>query len=87
MPDCCPAVPGSNPASPQPTADCQSPGGLPPGMALACGLTSVRATEEKITKMNPGSPKTYKEKKKKKSFFLILRFLEKVWPGAIPIQV
>ncbi len=40
--DCCPAVPGSNPASPQPTADCQSPGGLPPGMALACELTSVR---------------------------------------------
>jgi hypothetical protein len=41
-PDCCPAVPGSNPASPQPTADCQSSGGLPPGMALGCGLTSVR---------------------------------------------
>jgi hypothetical protein len=42
--DCCPAVPGSNPASPQPTADCQSSGGLPPapGMALGCGLTSVR---------------------------------------------
>ncbi len=34
MPDCCPAVPGFNPASPHPTADCQSPGGLPPGMAL-----------------------------------------------------
>jgi hypothetical protein len=33
-PDCCPAVPGFNLASPQPTADCQSPGGLPPGMAL-----------------------------------------------------
>jgi hypothetical protein len=41
-PDCCPAVPGSNPASPQPTADCQSSGGMPPGMALGCGLTSVR---------------------------------------------
>ncbi len=41
-PDCCPAVPGSNPASPQPTADCQSPGGLPPGIALGCELTSVR---------------------------------------------
>jgi hypothetical protein len=50
MVDCCPAVLGSNPASPQPTADCQSPGGLPPGMALGCRLTSVRATEEKITK-------------------------------------
>jgi hypothetical protein len=34
IPDCCPAVPGSNPVSPQPTADCQSPDGLPPGMAL-----------------------------------------------------
>ncbi len=44
-PDYCPAVPGSNLASPQPTADCQSPGGLPPGMAPmapGCGLTSVR---------------------------------------------
>ncbi len=41
-PDCCPAVLGLNPASPQPTADCQSSGGLPPGMALGCGLTSVR---------------------------------------------
>ncbi len=42
VPDCCPAVPGSNPASPQPTADCQSPSGLPPGIALGCELTSVR---------------------------------------------
>jgi hypothetical protein len=41
-PDCCPAVPGSNPASPQPTADCQSSGGLPPRIALCCELTSVR---------------------------------------------
>jgi hypothetical protein len=47
-PDCCLAVLGSNPVSPQPTADYQSPDGLPPGMALACKLTSVRATEEKI---------------------------------------
>jgi hypothetical protein len=30
------------PESPQPTADCQSPGGLPPGTALGCRLTSVR---------------------------------------------
>ncbi len=43
VPDCCPTVPGSNPAPPQPTADCQSSGGLPPGMALGCGLTSVRS--------------------------------------------
>jgi hypothetical protein len=40
--DYCPAVPGSNPASSQPTADCQSSGGLPPGIALGCRLTSVR---------------------------------------------
>ncbi len=42
VPDCCSAVSGLNPASPQPTADCQSSCGLPPGMALGCGLTSVR---------------------------------------------
>ncbi len=41
-PDCRPAVLGSNPESPLRTADCQSPGGLPPRMALGCGLTSVR---------------------------------------------
>ncbi len=41
-PDCCPAVLGSNLASPQPTADCQLSGGLPPEMALGCALTSVR---------------------------------------------
>jgi hypothetical protein len=28
--------------SPQPTADCRSPGGLRPGMELDCGLTSAR---------------------------------------------
>jgi hypothetical protein len=41
-PDCCTAVPGSNLASPRPIADCQSPGGLPPEMALGCGLIAVR---------------------------------------------
>ncbi len=45
--DCCPAVPGLNPAFPKPTADCQSSGGLPPGMALGCGLTSVRGNRGK----------------------------------------
>ncbi len=40
--DCCPAVPGSNAASSQPSADCLSSGGLQPGMALGRGLTSVR---------------------------------------------
>ncbi len=57
MPDCCPVVPGSNPASPEPTADCQSPGGLPPGMAFVCGLTSVRGDTREEKKMNAGSPK------------------------------
>jgi hypothetical protein len=62
-PDCCPAVPGSNPAPPQPTADCQSPGGLPPGMALGCGLTSVRGNrKENYKKWTTGSQETYKEK-------------------------
>jgi hypothetical protein len=32
-------------------------------MALACGLTYARGNRGEITKMNPGSPKTYKEKK------------------------
>jgi hypothetical protein len=59
VPDCCPAVPGSNLASPQPTADCQSSGGLPPGTAFGCGLTSV-----KIMRNEPlVRQKTYKEKK------------------------
>ncbi len=58
--DCCPAVPGSNPASPQPTADCQSPGGLPPGMALACELISVRGDRGK----NYENTKKHKKNKK-----------------------
>ncbi len=63
-PDCCPAVPGSNPASPQPTADCPSPGGLPPGMALGRGLTSVRGNrEQNCEKWTDGSPKKKKIKK------------------------
>jgi hypothetical protein len=63
-PDCCPAVLGSNPVSPQPTADCQYPDGLPPGMALGWGLTSVRGDRgENHEKWTAGLPKTYKEKK------------------------
>jgi hypothetical protein len=53
VPDWCPAVPGLNPVSPQPTADCQSSGGFPPGMALGCGLISMRGTEEKIMRNKP----------------------------------
>jgi hypothetical protein len=64
-PDYCPAVPSSNPASPQPTADCQPLGGLPPGMVLGCGLTSVRGDRGKnLEKNGPWvRQKTYKEKK------------------------
>jgi hypothetical protein len=72
MPDCCPAVPGSNLVSPQPTADCQSPGGLPPGMALACGLTSVRGNRGEYYENEPWFTKTYKEKKKRKTNHLDL---------------
>jgi hypothetical protein len=63
---CCPAVPGSNPASPQPTADCQSTGGLPPrdGTWLRADLCEGQQ-RKKLRKWTAGSPKTYKEKKKK----------------------
>jgi hypothetical protein len=50
-PDCCPAVPGLNPASPQPTADCQSSGGL--SWHLAAGWPLWGATEEKIMRNEP----------------------------------
>ncbi len=64
-PDCCPAVPGLNLASPLPTADCQSSGGLPPGMALACGLTSVRGDRgEKIMRNKPLVRQQHTKKKK-----------------------
>jgi hypothetical protein len=47
-----------SPASPQPTADRQSSGWLPPGMALGCGLTSVRGDRgENYEKRTAGSPK------------------------------
>ncbi len=52
-PDCCPAVPGSNPASPQPTADRQSPGGFQPGMTLGSGLTSVRSNRGENCEKEP----------------------------------
>ncbi len=68
VPDCCPAVPGSNPASPQPTADCQSPGRLPPGMALGCGLTSVRGNRGENYKNEPLVRKKHIKKKRLSSF-------------------
>jgi hypothetical protein len=63
VPDCYPTVPGSNPASPQPTADCQSSGGLPPGMALGCGLTSMRS--DRGEKMNRRFAKNISRKNKR----------------------
>ncbi len=64
-PDCCPAVPGLNLASPQPTADCQSSGGLPPGIALGCGQTSERGDRgEKIMRNEPLLRQKQKEKKR-----------------------
>ncbi len=66
MPDFCPAVPGSNPASPQPTADCRSPGGLPLGMALGCGLTSVRGNRGENYENEPLVCQKHVKKKKKK---------------------
>jgi hypothetical protein len=61
-PDCCPAIPGSNPAFPQPTADCPSPGGLPPGMALGRGLTSVRGNRGKNCEKHIKKKKKYRQK-------------------------
>jgi hypothetical protein len=62
-PDCCPAILGLNRASPQATAVCQSPGGLPPGMALGCELTSVRGnTGEKYENQPLVCQKHLKEK-------------------------
>jgi hypothetical protein len=47
----------------QSRADCQSPGGLPPGMALGCGLTYARGDRgENYKKITAGLPITYKEK-------------------------
>jgi hypothetical protein len=66
VPDCCPAVPDSNSASPQPTADCQSSSGLPPKMAFGFRLTSVRGDRVE----------DIKEKHLKKnflSFFIVLQ--------------
>jgi hypothetical protein len=64
MPDCCPAVPGSNLVSPQPIADCQSPGGLPHGMALGCELTSVRGNRGENDENEPLVCQKHIEKKK-----------------------
>jgi hypothetical protein len=64
VPDCCPAVQGSNLVSPQPTADFQSPGGLTPGMALGCGLTSVRGNRGENYKNEPLVRQKHIKKKK-----------------------
>jgi hypothetical protein len=69
IPILCPVVPGSNPASPQPTADCQSPGGLPPGMALGCGLTSVRGNRGENYANEPLVRQKHKKNKKPSSLW------------------
>jgi hypothetical protein len=74
--DCCPAVPGSNPASPQPTADCQSSAGLPPGIALACELTSVRGDRREnyeITKKHIKKKKVFKCTENSHLFYILDR--------------
>jgi hypothetical protein len=77
-PDCCSAVPGSKPPSPQPTAECQSPGGLPPGMALGCGLTSVRGNRGKNDKMNRWFAKNIQRKKNYKKYYATKSSYEKL---------
>jgi hypothetical protein len=53
-----------NLASPQPTADCQSPGGLPPGIALGCGLTSDRSSSRENYENEPLVRQKHIKKKK-----------------------
>jgi hypothetical protein len=64
VPDCCHAVPGLNLVSPQPTADCQSPGGLTPWMAIGCWLTSVRSDRGENYKYEPLVRQKHIKKKK-----------------------
>ncbi len=55
---------GSTPVSPQPTADCHSAGGLPPGMALGCRLTSVMGNRgENYKKWTAGCQKHLQKKR------------------------
>jgi hypothetical protein len=69
VPDSCLAVPGPYPVPPQPTADCQSFGGLPPWMALGCGLTSVRGNRGENYENEPLVCKNLKKKKNEKDKF------------------
>ncbi len=63
-PDCYPAVLGSNLVTPQPTADGQSSGGLPPKMALAAGWPLWGETEEKNMINEPLVSQKHIQKKK-----------------------
>ncbi len=67
--------PGSNPVSPQPTVDCQSPGGLPPRMALGCGLTSVRGNRGENYE---NEPLVHQKHTKKKNY-------SACYPSTLPI--
>jgi hypothetical protein len=66
--DCCPTVPGLIAVSPQPTADCPSPGGLPPGMAFGRGLTSVRGNRGENYENEPMVRQKHAKKKKCSAF-------------------
>jgi hypothetical protein len=70
VPDCCHAVLGSNPESPQPTADCQSPGELPPLIALGCGLTSVKGNRGENYESKPLVCQKHIKKKKPSQVWL-----------------
>jgi hypothetical protein len=62
-PHCCPAVPESEFSVSLAHSWLPSSGGLPPGMALGCGLTSVRGDRgENYEKWTVSSPKKYIKK-------------------------
>ncbi len=75
-PGCCPAVPGSNPASPQPTADCQSSGGLPPRNGTWLRADLCEGQQRKNYKNEPLVPQKITKKKKKKNSFKSLQKLK-----------
>jgi hypothetical protein len=73
--DCCLAVPGSNPAFPQPFADCQFLGGLPPGTILRRRLSSMRGDigrkSRKDFRFTIEEPSTKKNKENSQNYLSI----------------
>jgi hypothetical protein len=83
-PDCCPVVKYSNLEFPQPTVDCQSPSGLPPGMELGCGLTSVRGDRGENRKNELlVRQKTYKKEACWSVMYLCWSGMSRCWPIAV----